>query len=467
MTGTLSGDAPQPVDLLVSGADVVTMDERRSVIRGGAVAITKGRITWIGPDREAAGRFAPVETVNASGRIALPGLIDTHVHTGQQLLRGKIIELGRRRQLRLPIWRNYLIPFESILGPEDVYLSGLVAYTNMLRVGTTCFAEAGGPHPDEMGRAAEDVGIRGIVALSTVDSGDDIPRSMRMTTPQAIERNTALIRRWHRPEDPDQRVDAWLALRQLIVCTEELWETFRDLANALDVRVHTHLAEGTYEVEYAAEHWGKRPAEHLAAIGFLGPRVHAAHSILLSDDELDLYAKHGVSVAHCPMGNFLIGAPKIPPMLRLGIPVGIGSDGAANGSIDLFRAAHVSHVALQSHYGTPWQVRTVLSAEDLLTMATAGGAKALGRGAELGSLEVGKRADLLLIDSSRLDLQPVYDPTFTAARGVTGSDVETVIVGGRTVMKDGRVLTIDEDQLRARLDRQWPAIMDRFERLVA
>jgi 5-methylthioadenosine/S-adenosylhomocysteine deaminase len=460
-------DRPQPVDLLVSGADLVTMDPSRSVILGGAVAIAGGRIAWIGPESEATGRFAPGETVNAPGRIALPGLIDTHFHTGQQLLRGKIIELSRRRQLRLPIWRNYLIPFESILTPDDVYLSGLVAYTNMLRVGTTCFAEAGGPHPDEMGRAAEQLGIRGILALSTVDMGEDIPASMLLSTRQAIDQNVALVKRWHRKQDADRRVQAWLSLRQLIVCTQELWETFRDLAAELDVRIHTHLAEGTYEVEYAAERWGKRPAEHLEAIGFLGPRMHAAHSILLSDGELDLYGRRGVTVAHCPMGNFIIGPPRVPDMVRRGIAVGIGSDGAANGSIDLFRAMHVSQVALQSHFGTPWHVRSVFTPEDLLAMATNGGAQALGLGSELGSLEVGKRADLVLVDPTRIDLQPVYDPMFTAARGVTGSDVETVIVAGRTVMKDRRLLTVDEDELRSRLNGQWPAIMDRFERLVA
>jgi 5-methylthioadenosine/S-adenosylhomocysteine deaminase len=275
------------------------------------------------------------------------------------------------------------------------------------------------------------------------------------------------VERWHRPDEADRRIDAWLALRQLLVCSPPLWEAFRDLATELDVRIHTHVAEGTYEVDYAAEHWGKRPAEYLESIGFLGPRVHAAHSILLSNDELDLYARRGVTVAHCPMGNFIIGPPKTPDMVRLGIPVGIGSDGASNGSIDLFQAMHVSQVALQSHFGTPWHIRTVLSAEDLLAMATIGGARALGLQADLGSLEAGKRADLLLINPSRPDLQPIYDPLFTAARVATGADVETVIVAGRVVMKDGHLTTVDEEQLGTRLGRQWPAIMDRFERLVA
>jgi 5-methylthioadenosine/S-adenosylhomocysteine deaminase len=262
-------------------------------------------------------------------------------------------------------------------------------------------------------------------------------------------------------------VQAWLALRQLIVCSEELWEAFRDLSSELDVRVHTHLAEGTYEVDYATERWGKRPAEYLEHIRFLSPRVLAAHSILLSQREVDLYAQRGVAVAHCPLGNYLIGPPKIPEMWRRGIPVGIGSDGASNGSIDLFQAMHISWVAQQSHFGTPWHDRSVFSPEDLLSIATNGGAGVIGHGDELGSLKVGKRADLLLVHPQELDLQPVYDPGFTVSRGVTGRDVETVIVDGKLVMKDRHLLTLDEEQLRARIDERWPRIMQRFEAAVA
>jgi 5-methylthioadenosine/S-adenosylhomocysteine deaminase len=457
---------PQPVDLLLLGPTLITMDSQRSVVADGALALRDGRIAWLGTAAEAEGRFAPADTLRAPGRIAMPGLLDTHFHTGQQLLRGKIDALSRRRQLRMPIWRNYLIPFESVLEPDDVYLSGLVAYANMLRVGTTCFAEAGGPHPDAMGRAAEEVGIRGVIALSTADSGEDLPPGMRLTTHEAIDQNEALVKRWN-GRTGSGRVTAWLALRQLIVCSEALWEAFRDLADELGVRVHTHLAEGTYEVDYATERWGRRPAEYLDAIGFLGARMHAAHSVLLSDTEVDLLVERGVTIAHCPLGNFRIGPPRVPELVRRGVAVGIGSDGAANGSIDLFRAIHVSLVALQSHFGTPWHVRTVLGPEDLLELATRGGARALGFGDELGALEVGRRADLLIIDPDSLDLEPNYDPMFTVSRGVTGADVETVIVAGRVVMKDRELQSIDEEALRARLAEQYPRIMARFDRLVS
>jgi 5-methylthioadenosine/S-adenosylhomocysteine deaminase len=324
-----------------------------------------------------------------------------------------------------------------------------------------------------MGLAAEEVGIRAYIALSTLDMGEGIPETMRMTTRQAIDRNVDLVMRWNaaeRGESPtpaSRRVQAWLALRQLIVCSEELWRTFRDLAKELDVHIHIHLAEGTYEVDYATERWGARPAEYLESIGFLNSNILAAHSILLSHRELELYVEQKVAVAHCPLGNYLIGPPKLPEMWHRGVPLGIGSDGASNGSIDLFQAAHISWVAQQSHFGTPWHDRSVFTPEDLLSLATVEGAAALGREDDLGTLEVGRKADLLLIHPQELDLQPVYDPGFTVSRCVNGRDVETVIVEGTVVMKDRRLLTVDEEHLRARIDERWPRIMERFEAVVA
>jgi 5-methylthioadenosine/S-adenosylhomocysteine deaminase len=163
------GTEPVTVDIVISGSDIVTIDKRDAVIRNGAIAVDKGRIVWIGKADDASAHYKGRTVLDGSGRIALPGLVDAHFHTAQQLLRGKIAEMARTRQLKLPVWKNYLIPFESVLEPEDVHLSAQLAYTNMIRVGTTCFAEAGGPHPDQMGEAALEVGIRGFIALSTMD----------------------------------------------------------------------------------------------------------------------------------------------------------------------------------------------------------------------------------------------------------------------------------------------------------
>ncbi|ODT67378.1 MAG: amidohydrolase [Pelagibacterium sp. SCN 63-23] len=462
--------APQPVDILVSGCDIVTLDDAGTIIRNGAIAVSNGRIVWMGKADDAAALFTPETRLDGSDRIAMPGLIDGHMHTAQQLLRGKIFEMQRKRALKIPIWKNYYIPFEGMLTHEDVELSGLVAYTNMISVGTTCFAEAGGPHPDAMGQAALDVGIRGFIALSTVDQtsnvGASVPQSMMMNTQQAYDRNIELVKRW---ADQDQdRVRAWLGLRQIIVCSPELINSMSAAARELDVKIHTHLCEGAYEIDYALEHFGKRPTEYLADLGVLDHHLHCAHSVLLSPDEVDLYVKHRPSACHCGFNNYSIGAPRLIEMWRKGIDIGMGTDGAAAwGSLDIFQVAHVTRIGQQALGGTPWHMRTAISSEELLAIATRGGARSLGLAEELGSLEVGKRADLLLVDSSQMDQQPILDPLFAVSSTVVGRDVRSVVVDGKLVMKEREFLTVDIDLIKARLAARGPELMARFEALVA
>jgi len=236
----MDGRQPRLVDLLITGCDIVTADDKGTVLRDGALAIDAGRIAWIGPAAASLG-FAGRTALDGRGLIALPGMIDAHFHTAQQLLRGKLAAMSRKAPLKVPVWKNYYIPFEGILTPEDVHLSALVAYTNMILVGTTCFAEAGGPHPDEMGRAALEVGIRGFIALSTIDQSETIgaavPASMLMSAQEAHERNVALVKRWR----DNDRVKAWLALRQIIVCSPGLVRSMAASARDLDVKIHTHL----------------------------------------------------------------------------------------------------------------------------------------------------------------------------------------------------------------------------------
>jgi len=459
--------APQQVDLLVKNCDIVTLDAAGTVISDGAIAVKDGAIAWMGPAAEA-GMFSAGEVLNGHGKIAMPGLVDAHFHTGQQLLRGKLQAISRQRPLKLPVWKNYLIPFESCLDQEDVYLSGLVAYTNMIQVGTTCFAEAGGPHPDEMGRAAMDVGIRGFISLSTVDQcekiGAAVPRNMLMSHDEALERNVALVQRW---QDND-RVKAWLSLRQVIVCSPEL---IRDIASAsaeLGVKIHTHLCEGSYEIDYTLEKFGKRPTEWLDSMGVLSHRLHCAHSVLLSPDEVDLYAKHRLSACHCGFGNYSIGHPRLVEMWRRGIDIGLGTDGpGGGGTLDIFQVAHVARAGQQAINSAVYHQLHPISADELLRVATNGGARALGVFDRIGSLETGKKADFLLCDTSRMDHTPLHDPLFVAACILVGRDVVSVVVDGRLVMKDREMTLVDVEAIKAKLAERMPVISERFERLVA
>ena len=455
--------APQHVDLLIVGADILTFDDGDRMIGDGAIAIEGNSIAWLGTRAEAAVRYRAATTIDGSGLIAMPGLIDCHFHTAQQFLRGKLFQLARTRKLRMPPWKNYYVPFEGTLTEDDVYYSGLSAYIAMISVGTTCFLESGGPHADAMGRAADAVGIRGVIALSTMDSDDTLPASMRTTTEQALKANEALVQRWRN----HPRVKAWLAVRQIIVATEGLQRDMAALAKQLDTRVHTHLAEGTYEVDFALARWGLRPAEYLDSLGVFNDRLHTAHAILLSPDEMDLYEQHGVSVAHCAFNNYGIGQPRMLEMWRRDVPIGLGTDGAASlGPLDLFQVAHLARLGQQILEGTPNHDRGVIGGEDMLAVAIRGGARAAGMTRELGSLAPGKRADIILVAADDPDQQPVYDPLFTAANNVVGRDVRSVIVDGRLVMKDRAFLTIDVEELQAKLRPQHCALMERFEAAV-
>jgi 5-methylthioadenosine/S-adenosylhomocysteine deaminase len=454
---------PEPVDLLVTGATVLTFDEHDTVIGDGAIAVRGNRIVWLGATSDAQRRFRAATTLDARGQVAMPGLTDCHFHTAQQFLRGKLVQLSRRQRLKMPPWRNYYLPFEAMLTPEDVRQSGLCAYMAMISVGTTCFLEAGGPHPDAMGEAADAIGIRGVVSHSTIDADDSVPASMRMTAATALRRTDALVRRWAR----HPRVKAWPALRQIMVCSERLQREMTALAIEHGVKLHTHLAEGGYEVDYALARWNLRPAEYLDSLGVLGPHLLAAHSVLLSIEEMERYVAQQVSVAHCAFNNYHIGVPRLLEMIRRGVPVGFGTDGAgAWGPLDMFQVAHAARIGQQLVHGTPNHYRGVVSSEELLAVAVRGGARLAGLAGEAGELAPGKLADLILIDIDTPDQYPCHDPLFAVASNTTGAQVRSVVIDGRLVMREREFVTIDAERVRAGLDRHVPALMRRFDAAV-
>jgi 5-methylthioadenosine/S-adenosylhomocysteine deaminase len=462
----MTGDRNEAVDLLIVGADVVCLDEDNTVLSDGAIAMRGNRIHWIGDRAAAVKRFDAASTIDGTGLIAMPGLVDTHVHTAQHLLRGKIAEIARREKIKIPIWKNYYIPFEAMLEPEDIYLSGLACYANMISVGTTCFAEAGGPHPDEMGRAALETGIRGFIAQSTIDQGAAFPDAMKQETEQAFKSNADLVERW--AGQKQDRVQAWLALRQIITCSPKLIQMMAEAAPGLDTRIHLHLCEGSYEIDYTMEQFGMRPAEYMESIGSLGGYLHAAHSTLASPDELDLYVRHDCSASHCPFNNYHVGPHPLLQMWHRGIRVGLGTDGAASwGPLDIFRAAHAARIGQQAVTGTGLHYHDIMPSDKLIRVATNGGARALGLGTEIGSLEVGKKADILMMKCGDMDQLPLYDPLFAVSTLMVGRDVQTVVIDGKVVMKDRELQTIDQDRLKYDLAARLPSIMDRFHSLAA
>ncbi len=451
---------PRAVDLLISDADVVTFDDAETVISDGAIAVNGQAIVWIGKAIDAGTLFTAREVIRSAGLIAMPGLTDTHYHTGQQLLRGKLAAIHRKRPSRAPHWKHYYVPFESGLTPDDVYYSGIAGYTSMISVGTTCFLEAGGPHPDEMGRAANDVGIRGKIALSTMDADDELPKNYRMTTDQALNANEALVRRWQK----HPRVNAWLSLRQIVANTEALRIQMGRLSKDLDTPIHTHLSEGTYEIDFAMEKYGLRPPAYFEKLGLLNERLHCAHSPLLAPDEVDLYARYGVSVAHCAFGNYGVAPHRMSDMVRKNICVGLGTDGSGTRcTLDLFQVAHYAVLGQTMVAGTPYFAGAPIGYDKMLKLAARNGARAARMETQIGSLETGKLADIILVSKTDYDQYPGVDPVITLSQNCVGRDVQTVIVDGKVVMKNRQFQTIDLEPMHRRIDEQYVSVMNRYD----
>src|SRR5580658_5802007 len=456
-------NGPQSVDLLVMGPDIVTFDDADTIISDGAIAIKGNAIVWIGKAADAKTMFTAKDTVNAAGLIAMPGFTDTHYHTAQQFLRG-VHKMSHRKG---PGWKKSLIPFESGLEPEDVYASGIVGYTSMISAGTTCFLEAGGPHPDEMGHAANDVGIRGRISLNTCDmdgDGGPLPKSHIMTTSQALRENEALVKRWK--DHP--RVNAWLSLRQILVNTEELRVGMSHLADELDTGLHTHLSEGTYEIDYTAENYHLRPPEYFEKLGIFNRRLHCAHSVLLTPSDIDLYAKHDVSACHCSFWNNFLAPHRLLDMIRRKIRVGLGTDGSSiRGSLDMFQVCHYAVVGQTIGYGAPYHAPGPISYAAMLKQACRGGSAAAQIGDRTGCLEAGRLADIVLVGHDDFDQFTSMEPAVTLGQNVVGHHIRTVVVDGRVVMRDREFLTVDVKQMRARVRQRYPTIIERYEKAIA
>jgi 5-methylthioadenosine/S-adenosylhomocysteine deaminase len=263
------------------------------------------------------------------------------------------------------------------------------------------------------------------------------------------------------------RVNAWLALRQIMVNTDALRQGMCELSHALATPIHTHLAEGTYEVDYAIAHWGVRPAEYLEQTQCLDQYVHAAHSVLLSNREVDLYVQRDVSTCHCALNNYRMGSPRVLEMMRRGIRLGFGTDGAATrASLDMFQVLHGAVLGQQAVAGTPYHVDLPVTHEQILHQALRGGAAAARLSTSIGSLETGKLADIVLVGTTDPDQFPVVDPMITLAESTVGRDVRTVIIDGRIVLRDGELTTVDLAPMREHIRKQYKRIMTRYDEVI-
>jgi 5-methylthioadenosine/S-adenosylhomocysteine deaminase len=430
--GSYTGCARRPprpaVSLVVTGGTVVTVDQGRRVLSPGAVAVDGDRIVAVDRPGVIAERFAASETIDARNQIVMPGLINTHTHAAMVLYRGLADDLA------LMDWLDrYIFPAEArTVSPDFVRVGSRLAALEMIRSGTTFFTDMY-YFEEEVARVAAEAGLRGVLGQTIIQ----FPVADARTPADSLARAAAFLDRWK----GHPLVTPAVAAHSMYTLDRASLLASRDLARRAAAPLLIHLAETRDEVRIAGERHGRSPAGYLESIGFWGPRTLAAHAVWVDAADLAILKARGVGLAHNPESNMKLasGVAPVPRQLEAGLAVGLGTDGAAsNNDLDMFEAMRQAAFLHKLATGDPKAVGAPVALE----MATRLGARALGREADLGSLEPGKLADLIVVSTSAVRQVPLYDPVSHLVYVTRGDDVRTTIVNGRVLMRDGRVLTL-------------------------
>ncbi|HBY98816.1 MAG TPA: amidohydrolase [Chloroflexi bacterium] len=439
--------------LLLYNAGVITMDTANRQYTRGAVLIQNDRIVRVGGSDDLLASAEPgTEAVDLGGRWLLPGLINTHVHTSQHLGRGLGDDVSLLTWLQERIW-----PYESQLTEEDSYVSSLLCGLEQIRSGVTCFAEAGGQHVAGMARAVSELGLRACLSRSTMDTGSGLPERWSENTDEALAAQLANHAAWH--NGAGGRLRVWLGVRTIFNASDALLGRTKELADQLGVGIHMHVAEIPAEVDYARETRGRSTVEHLEALGVLGANLLAVHCVWLTEREIELFAEREVKVSHNPAAAMrYLGFARIPEMIEAGICVALGTDGAPSNN----RMTLVDEMWLASliHKGRTLNP-VVMPAETVLGLVTRQGARAVLWDDALGSLEAGKKADLVVVNPNTPNMLPLHDPVANVVTAMQAHNIESVMCDGRWLMRDGRIVAVDEAQVVAEARRRAAAIVAR------
>ena len=423
--------------LLVRGGLIVTMNDRLDIVEGD-VSIVDGAVAAVGP--ALAGHHDRV--IAAHGNYVLPGFVQTHVHLCQTLFRGYADDRPLLEWLRTRIW-----PLEAAHDPGTLAAAARLAAAELLSSGTTAVLTMETVHDtDAVFEAVAASGLRATIGKCMMDGAADVPVRLREETPRSLDESIALHARWDGAAGG--RLRSAFAPRFAVSCTRELLEAVGGLARERGALVHTHASESRAEVDLVRTlSGGMGNVEYLAALQLASPRLCAAHCVWVDEREQALLAEHDVKVLHCPGSNLKLGSGVAPvaELRERGVTVSLGADGAAcNNRLDMFDEMRLA-ATLQAARRAPG----ALPAREVLWMATRAGARTLGREREIGSIEAGKRADVIIVDRDRLHLTPDPDPYSTLVYAARGSDVRVTIVDGEVLVEDGKLVRFDESEVRA------------------
>ncbi len=450
------------MSILVDRGTVVTVDKDRRIIRDGAIAIEEDKIVAVGKSEEVKRTFQAERIIDAQDKLIIPGLIDAHLHFVKTISRGIADDIDFFSWLY-----DRTFPFEAAMSEEDAYLGALLGCIEMIKTGTTCFAELGGYRMESGARAIEEAGVRGIIAWRCVDTIVDEKRPMPgvtiSTAEDAVRRNEELFDRFDRAAGG--RIRVWFGIADPRAASDDLIVKVHKKAKELNTGIEIHVAAAEEAVRWLVEHKGKPDIEYLESLGVLGPEMLIVHAGWITPEAVKIISRHDVKVCHCP-GASMHGAygscsrGKFPELIEQGVTVCLGVDTAAeNNSLDMFRAMYQ---AATCHKEARLD-NSLISPEQALEMATINGARALMWEDEIGSIEVGKKADLVLIDIKKPNWLPIYD--FSTIPNLVysgdGADVDTVIIDGKIVMEGREIKTLDERKILTRVQEAGARILAR------
>jgi 5-methylthioadenosine/S-adenosylhomocysteine deaminase len=428
------------VDLLISGGLVLTMNDRNDIISDGAVAVSGDRIVAVGPTGGLTQRFGALQVLEASFSLVMPGLINLHTHAAMTCFRGLADDLP------LETWlQGHIFPAEARhVNEENAYWGTLLAAAEMIRSGTTTFCD-GYFCEDGAARAVVDGGLRAVCAQGVID----FPAPGVPEPTDNLEVAREFVRRWlgHSP-----RLTPSIFCHSPYTCSPATLNQAKEICLEQGVPFQIHVSETKGEVEEMVKRCGRRPVAHLANLGLLEGITLCHHAVWVDEEEIDLLVRSGAGVSHNPESNMKLasGVAPLPRMLARGVKVGLGTDGcASNNDLDLLREMDTAAKLHKVHQGDP----ALCTAAQITAMATRGGAAALGMWHDLGSLEPGKKADLITIDLNQPHLVPLYEPCSHLVYAARGGDVRDVVIDGRIVMRNREVLTIDCERAMAEVRR--------------
>ncbi|MBF0573932.1 MAG: amidohydrolase [Desulfamplus sp.] len=423
------------MDILIKNGVVLTIDSQMRRIDNGYVAVKNSKIVEIGESKDLAATQAK-EVIDAKGGIIMPGLINSHTHASMTLFRGIADDLPLMDWLN-----NHIFPAEAKLTPHWVYTGAKLACAEMILSGTTCFCDMY-LFEDEVAKAAYDSSMRAVVGEVLYD----FPSPCYGQIEQGFEYVAAMMEKWR--GKLESLITVAVEPHSTYLCEPKLLQKAAEIAHKNSIPLIIHVAETLSESSQIKDRYGVTPVKFLADIDLLGANLVACHSVHLSESDMELYKKFDVKVAHCPESNMKLasGVAPIPKMIEKGICVGLGTDGcASNNDLDMFLEMDTAAKLHKVFTMNP----EALNAQTAIKMATINGARALGLDSITGSLEVGKKADIIVVNTSAPHMIPMYNPYSHLVYSTTGNDVVVNIINGKIVMKDRKLLTIDIDSVSA------------------